>query len=163
MNEREMLVDFAEKTESLDNSSKLRLLLFLSKAKPNTYIRLKITPKNLEDKQHFEKHNKELMIPYSIRRPKSFEEKERIKGNKIKWKINTKEKIYPNIAITNDILILSIKNGTILAINRENGYIIWKLKVNEEVISKAKITNNYIYLNINGNKIIKLDKKNGEI
>jgi len=80
------LVKFIEKTESLDNRNKLRLLLLISGVKPSTYIQLKIG-KNLEDKHRFEELLKENNLIFESSRPKGYEEIEKIQGNAVKWKI----------------------------------------------------------------------------
>ncbi len=85
--QRKHLVDFAQTAKGLDDYNRLKLILFATKAKPATFIQLKINPKNLEEKQHFEKHLKAGRIPFLVSRPKSYEEIISIKGNTIKWRI----------------------------------------------------------------------------
>jgi len=83
----DFLVDFIEKCDCFEISDKLKLLLFILSNKPATFAPLKIYPKNLEDKSHFEKHLNEHNFFPIIGKPKSFEEIDKISGNKIIWSI----------------------------------------------------------------------------
>ncbi len=85
--QRKYLVDFAQRAEGLDDYNRLKLILFATGTKPATYVQLKINPRNIEEKQHFEKHLKAGRIPFLVSRPKAYEEIIAIKGNAIKWKI----------------------------------------------------------------------------
>ncbi len=85
--QRKYLVDFAQAAKGLDDYNRLKLILFATGAKPCTFLQLKISPKNLDEKAHFEKHLKEGRIPFLVSRPKAYEEIVAIKGNEIKWKI----------------------------------------------------------------------------
>ncbi len=81
------LIDFIEKCSCFDEADKLKLILFASGAKPSTFVALKITPQNLGDKFHFEKHLREKGFLFSVSFPKSFEEISAVKENKIIWSI----------------------------------------------------------------------------
>lgn len=81
------LIDFVEKCSCFDESDKLKLILFASGAKPSAFVALKITPANLGDKFHFEKHLREKGFLFSVGSPKSFEEISAVKENKIIWSI----------------------------------------------------------------------------
>lgn len=85
--ERKALIDFAQSARGLDNYSKLKLILFAAGAKPATFFALKISPKNLGEKEHLERHLKQCRIPFLTGRPKSYEEIVAIKGNTVKWKM----------------------------------------------------------------------------
>jgi hypothetical protein len=86
-NKRKALIDFAQTAKGLDDCSKLKLILFAAGAKPATFFALKISPKNLDDKEHLERHLKQCRIPFLVSRPKSYEEITAIKGNAIKWEM----------------------------------------------------------------------------
>lgn len=81
------LIDFIEKCSCFEDFDKLKLILFASGAKPSSFAPLKITPLNLGDKFHFEKHLREKGLLFSADSPKSFEEISAIKENKIIWSI----------------------------------------------------------------------------
>jgi hypothetical protein len=85
--QRKALIDFAQTAKGLDDSSKLKLILFAAGAKPATFFALKIDPKNLDEKEHLERHLKDCRIPFLTGRPKSYEEITAIKGNAVKWKM----------------------------------------------------------------------------
>ncbi len=87
MDKRQLLIDFIEKTDSFDNISKLKLILFATGVKPNTFVALKITSRNIQDKFHFERHLIENGIVYVVSRPKSFEEISSVTGNKVVWRM----------------------------------------------------------------------------
>lgn len=87
MDEITQLVRFAETAKGLETLQKLKLVLFAIGAKPNTYVVLKINPKNLEEKAHFENHLKHNKIIFKTSKPKSYEEITQIKDNIIKWEI----------------------------------------------------------------------------
>lgn len=80
-------IDFVEKCSCFEDSDKLKLILFASGAKPSSFVALKITPANLGDKFHFEKHLREKSLLFSAGSPKSFEEISAIKKNRIIWSI----------------------------------------------------------------------------
>jgi len=85
--QRKYLIDFAQRAQGLDDYNRLKLILFATGVKPCTYVQLKINPKNLDEKAHFERHLKEERIPFLVSRPKAYEEIVAIRGNAIKWKI----------------------------------------------------------------------------
>lgn len=87
MDEVTQLVRFAETAKGFDVVQKLKLILFAVKVKPNTYVVLKISPKNLEEKAHFEQHLKRNNIIFEVSRSKSYEEITQVKDNMIKWEI----------------------------------------------------------------------------
>jgi len=84
---KQSLIKFVENAKCFDNNSKLKLLLFLSGVKPNTYITLRITSENLDDQIDFEKYLKKLDIIHNVSRAKGFEEIKKIKNNIAFWKI----------------------------------------------------------------------------
>ncbi len=87
MDKKKLLINFIERAECFDSIAKLKLILFILGVKPNTFVALKVSPKNLHDKHHFDKHLKENRVVYSVSRQKSFEEISGIKGNKIRWRM----------------------------------------------------------------------------
>lgn len=84
--EKKRLLEFVEKSKAFDNNSKLKLILFISGAKPSTYIRMRIE-KNLHDKHDFEDLLKENQILFEASKPKGYEEINGIKGNAAAWKL----------------------------------------------------------------------------
>ncbi|MEK6858056.1 MAG: hypothetical protein AABX39_05710 [Nanoarchaeota archaeon] len=86
-NYKKELIHFIETAKGFDNSAKLKLILFSAGVKPVTYVSLKINPKNLEEKYNFEKHLQNAGIFYEVSRARSYEEIDKISGNKIFWKI----------------------------------------------------------------------------
>ncbi|MBW3018686.1 hypothetical protein KY329_00680 [Candidatus Woesearchaeota archaeon] len=87
MKPKDMLVDFIEKSAAFDNDARLKLLLVVSGVKPATFVPLRITPRNLDDKYHFEKHLKEAGFKFTVTKPRSFEEISKIKKNLIYWRM----------------------------------------------------------------------------
>jgi len=87
MDEITQLVRFAESAKGLDTIQKLKLILFTARAKPNTYVVLKINAQNIEEKAHFENHLKHNNIIFEVGKPKAYEEITQIKDNIIKWEI----------------------------------------------------------------------------
>jgi len=87
MKEVKSALGFMSSAQGFGPADKLKLALFLLKAKPCTYVILKITPDNLDEKAHFEQHLNELGILFDVSRPKSFEEISSIKGDVVHWKI----------------------------------------------------------------------------
>lgn len=85
--ERKQLIDFAQTAKGLDDYSKTKLILFAAGVKPATFIALKIDPKNLDEKEHFERHLKNCRIPFLAGSARAYEEIIAIKGNAVKWKI----------------------------------------------------------------------------
>jgi hypothetical protein len=85
--QRKALIDFAQTAKGLDDYSKLKLILFAAGAKPATFFALKISPQNLDEREHLERHLKACRIPFLIGRPKSYEEITAIKGDAVKWKM----------------------------------------------------------------------------
>jgi hypothetical protein len=81
------LVDFAQKSKGLDDHSRLKLMLLAIGAKPATFFTLKISPENIDEKSHLEKHLRACRIPYIAGKARAYEEITEIKGNKIKWEI----------------------------------------------------------------------------
>lgn len=84
--EKRHLLRFIETSKAFDNTSKLKAILFVSDAKPNTYIHLRID-KNLGDKHKFEQLLKLNKMPFSVSKPKGFEEIAAIRGNAAVWKL----------------------------------------------------------------------------
>lgn len=87
MDERTQLIKFAEQAQGLEPLQRLKLILFATGAKPNAHVVLKISAKNLEEKQHFEQHLKHNNIIYEVSRAKSYEEIKDIRGNTVRWEI----------------------------------------------------------------------------
>lgn len=81
------LVSFIESSKGFDNNAKLKLILFSAGIKPNTYVSLRISTKNLDEKYHFEQHLKKAGFLSQISRPKTYEEIEKISKNKSIWNI----------------------------------------------------------------------------
>lgn len=79
------LVDFIENSSSFDNVARLKALLVACGVKPATFIHFRVTPKNLDDKRHFEKHLRELGILFRVSRPKGFEEIRSVRGGTVSW------------------------------------------------------------------------------
>lgn len=80
------LISFCETTAAFDNNSKLKVLLFASGAKPNTYVHLRIT-NNLHDKHRFEHLLRKNKILFSVSRPKGFEEITSVSHDRAVWEI----------------------------------------------------------------------------
>lgn len=85
MDEPTQLIRFAEQAQGLDAIQRLKLILFVTGIKPNTYVVLKIHSHNLEEKHHFEEHLRRNKIMYEISHAKSYEEITAIHKNKIHW------------------------------------------------------------------------------
>ena len=81
------LMDFAVISKGFDASDKIKLILFLAKAKPNTYVILKIDPNNLGEKYRFEQLLKENKVIFSASRQKGYEEIKSIKGDSVNWEM----------------------------------------------------------------------------
>ncbi len=81
------LINFIETAKGFDSTAKLKLILFSAGVKPATFVSLKINPKNLDEKYHFEKHLQNAGIVYEASRARSYEEIDKISGNKVLWKI----------------------------------------------------------------------------
>lgn len=86
--ERQQLIDFAENAAGLDNAAKLKLILFAAGVKPATFFALKINPKNLDEKEHLERHLRACKVPFIAGKPRAYEEIVAITGNAAQWKIN---------------------------------------------------------------------------
>lgn len=76
---------FITRCASLDDRTKLRVLLVMLGAKPATFARLKITPKNLHDKHRFEDALKQAGLVFEVSAAKGFEQISRIKDGHIRW------------------------------------------------------------------------------
>jgi hypothetical protein len=85
--QRKELLHFIQRAQGFDLAAKLRLILCVLGEKPATFAALKINPKNLDEKAHFEKHLRACKIPFSAGRAKGYEEITRITGNTITWNI----------------------------------------------------------------------------
>jgi len=83
---KQQLLRFIEKSPALDNTSKLKLILFVAGAKPSTYVRLRIE-KNLHDRHKFEELLKANNVIFDVSRAKGFEEIARVRGNTAVWKM----------------------------------------------------------------------------
>lgn len=85
---RQELIHFAQSARGLDDSAKLKLILFAAGVKPATFFALKINPKNLDEKEHLERHLAACKVPFAVGRPAAYEEIVGIKGNAVRWRIN---------------------------------------------------------------------------
>jgi hypothetical protein len=88
------LIKFAERAKGLEIREKIKLILFLVRAKPNAEVILKIGPKNLEEKFEFEQKLKKGEVAFSVSRARSFEEIKKIKRNEVIWEIEGTYYIY---------------------------------------------------------------------
>ena len=86
MEEKRHLLRLIETSKAFDNNSKLKAILLVSGAKPNTYIHLRIT-NNIDDKHEFERLLRLNKIPFSVSRAKGYEEISAIRGNAAIWKM----------------------------------------------------------------------------
>lgn len=86
MAEKRHILRFIETSKAFDNSAKLKAILFVSGAKPNTYVHFRITD-NIDDKHEFERLLKLNKMPFNISKAKGFEEISAIKGNAAVWKM----------------------------------------------------------------------------
>ncbi|MEM3154742.1 MAG: hypothetical protein QW165_04225 [Candidatus Woesearchaeota archaeon] len=86
MEEKRHLIRFIETSPAFDNSAKLKAILFVSGAKPNTYIHFRVQ-ENIHDKHEFERLLKLNGIVFKTSRAKGFEEITRVSGNKVVWKL----------------------------------------------------------------------------
>lgn len=84
---KEAVCTFAEISKGFDIPDKLKLTLFASGAKPNTYVILKINPDDLDEKYRFEQLLKENKVPFIASRQKGYEEITYIEKNKIIWEL----------------------------------------------------------------------------
>lgn len=75
---------FIEHSQAFDDTAKLKLILFLSRQKPSTYIQLKITD-NTHDKHTFEGFLKKNNKLFQVSRAKGFEQIKGVIGNKVIW------------------------------------------------------------------------------
>jgi len=92
--DRKKLIKFAERAKGLEIRDRIKLVLFLTGAKPNAEIILKVGSKNLDEKFELEKKLKEQGMIFSVSRARSYEEIKKIKGNKVIWEIKGTYFIY---------------------------------------------------------------------
>lgn len=85
---RQELSHFAQSAQGLDDSAKLKLILFAAGVKPATFFALKINPANLDEKEHLERHLRACKIRFAVGKPRAYEEITKITGNVVRWKIN---------------------------------------------------------------------------
>jgi hypothetical protein len=78
---------FAQGAQGLDDSAKLRLILVAAGVKPATFLRLKINPKNIDEKRHLEYHLLASKLLFLVDKPRAYEEITGIRGNTVHWKI----------------------------------------------------------------------------
>lgn len=81
------LLDFAQIARGLDDAARLKLILFAAGAKPATFFALKITPQNLDEKEHLERHLRACNLVFIVGKPRAYEEITSIRGNTIYWKM----------------------------------------------------------------------------
>lgn len=86
MEEKRHILRFIETSKAFDSNSKLKAILFVSGAKPSTYVHLRITD-NVDDKHEFERLLRLNKINFSVSRAKGFEEISAIRGNAAVWKM----------------------------------------------------------------------------
>jgi hypothetical protein len=86
-NARAQLIDFAENARGLDDTARLKLILLATGVKPATFFALKISPSNLDEKAHLEKHLRACKLFFSAGKPRGYEEITGITGNAVQWKL----------------------------------------------------------------------------
>jgi len=86
MDKKRELLKFIEDSPALDNNSKLKAILFITGAKPSTYVHLRIQ-KNLHDKHKFEELLEQNSISFEVGRAKGYEEIADVKGSAAVWKM----------------------------------------------------------------------------
>ena len=79
------LIDFAEISKGLDMLDKIKLILFASKAKPATFVKLRINPRSLGEKYQFDQVLKKEGVIFIAGRDKSYEVIKSINGNRVRW------------------------------------------------------------------------------
>ena len=84
---RSHLIDFGQGSRGLDESCKLKLILFAAGLKPATFIQLKINENTLEEEHIFRQLLKEEGVVHLVGRPKSYEEISSIKGSVVRWSL----------------------------------------------------------------------------
>ncbi|MBI4148030.1 hypothetical protein HY490_01955 [Candidatus Woesearchaeota archaeon] len=82
---RQDFIRYVQSAKAFDLSEKIKLVVFATGIKPAAYVRLKIGPKNLECKAHFEKHLKDCRIKFLRSGPKTYEEISAVKRNAVVW------------------------------------------------------------------------------
>jgi hypothetical protein len=85
--ERALLAQFAESADGLEARDRIKIILFAAGLKPATFAALKIHPKNLDEREHFERHLRASRVPFRADRPKSYEQIAGVKGNAIRWEM----------------------------------------------------------------------------
>ncbi len=85
--QRQELIHFAQSATGLDDHAKLKLILFAAGVKPATFFALRVSPKNLDEKAHLEKHLRACKIRFIAGKPRAYEEIVGIKGTAVRWKI----------------------------------------------------------------------------
>jgi hypothetical protein len=80
------LADFAAQARGLDRNAKLKLVLLAAGKKPATYIPLRITPKNLDEKAELERRLARAGFIFRASEPKTFEVIEKVKGGTVFWR-----------------------------------------------------------------------------
>ena len=83
----EAFYSFAAASASLDMRNKLKLILFASGVKPNTFLILRVNPQTLHDEHLLDRLLEDNGVVHIKNRAKSYEEIKSIKGNKILWEI----------------------------------------------------------------------------
>ena len=78
---------FAQTAKGLDNPAKLKLILLAAGAKPATFFALKITPDNLGEKTHLERHLRENGLSFIAGKARAYEEITGMVGNAVRWTI----------------------------------------------------------------------------
>ncbi|HDD70780.1 MAG TPA: hypothetical protein ENF94_01315 [Candidatus Woesearchaeota archaeon] len=84
---QQALIDYATLTRSLEVNERLKLILFVTGAKPVTYIMLKVFPEEPDEAITFERLLKEAGFIFNKSEPKTFEEISVVKGKEVRWDI----------------------------------------------------------------------------
>lgn len=85
-NAHKQLIHFLQSAGGFGAFEKIKLIVFAAGLKKAAFVRLKISPRNLECKSHFEKHLRECRIPFIVSHAKTYEEISAVKRNKVMWK-----------------------------------------------------------------------------
>ena len=85
MNPQKELIHFTQSERGFSANDKIKIIVFASGVKKAAYVRLKIDGKNLDSKAHFERHLKDCCSVFISSRPKTYEEIESVKKNKVVW------------------------------------------------------------------------------
>jgi len=76
---------FVDTAKCFDAKAKINLATFVGGLKNACFVRLKVTPKNLDELHHFERHISECKFLFRHSGPRSFEEIKSVSHGVIKW------------------------------------------------------------------------------